>query len=311
MIIELRQMNGKILRIERLKEFCFTQTYGVACDSLWAYFFSQTPVDEIVSIRGYENQKLIFNGFCDCQREREDKNGYEIYFYARSSASVLVDNEAMPLSYNKPSANQLCFNIARGMGFNSSLPNIYSETKYEVTKGTSCYGAISQYVLLISGKSIGVTPNNEIRIIDYSDNVLNLNKYQVVSAVHTINRSEPYLEIAFKKSNAQPDYCVHTKSRLGEKVGINKSMLINLSSLPQWQRENTVLERLKSSYKDYKVLQVTISGYVGEGLLQRFNYKEYNDYALSEKRYFCNKNGEFTAMTLKKRTDIKEITYVD
>ena len=311
MIIELSFINGKRMKVQRLEEFNLTQTAGVACDSLWAYFYVDKELEEISGVKAFKNDRLIFNGYCDCQRESWDEKGYKVFFYARSSASVLVDNEAMPLTYNKPSANQLFFSIAKDMGFSANLPRISSNTKYEVTKGMSCFGAINQFVLLMSGKSIYVTPYNEIRLLDYSKNVVSLDSNAVLYAQHTTNRSEPYQQIAFKKSNSQPDYSVHTKSRYGQELGINKSMLINLSSLPQWQRENTVLNKLKQSYENYKVLELKLAGYVDEGLLQRFRYKGYYDYALSEKRYFCNGDGEFTSLTLKKMIDIKEITYVD
>lgn len=89
----------------------------------------------------------------------------------------------------------------------------------------------------------------------------------------------------------------------------------NLNSLPQWQRDNSVLLQLKSSFEDYRTLEVSVSGYADEPLLRRFNchigQKSYEDYILMERKFICTEKGTSTKLTLKKQMDIKEITYVD
>lgn len=315
MKIEIETIDGKRLMIDRIKEIGFTQSVGVACDSLWVSFFSSSSIAEIVKVRAYNNNTLIFNGLCDCQKSTVNKEKNEIYIYARSSAAILVDNEAQPFTYEKPSARQLCCCNTEKFGFVCKLPDIYSNMKYEVVKGTSCYGAVSSFVSLLTGESIFITPDNKIEIMKISDGIKNINKYKIVSACHTINRSEPYLQIIFKKSSFESAYNMHTKSQLADEAGIGRMVYINLSSLPQWQRENIVLQRLKKSYEDYRVLEIKVCGYGDERLLQRFSYRSayegFDDYTLYEKRYVYDENGEFTVFKLKKSIDLKEITYVD
>ena len=102
---------------------------------------------------------------------------------------------------------------------------------------------------------------------------------------------------------------------LCDSLGINRTKFINLNSLPKWQRDNTVLLQLKSSFEDYKTLEVSVSGYADEPLLRRFDcstqHKSYSDYVLTQRKFICTKNGTVTMLTLKKQLDIKEITYVD
>ncbi len=311
MRLELEGVSGEILTVDKFTELCFTQSAGVACDSLWAYFYSDGDIFEISKVRAYENGRLVFNGFCDCQKRTEDSNGSKNYFYARSSACVLVDNEAQGVTYDKPSAKQLSLCNAEKYGFKTNLPDIYSNMKYEVSKGTSCFTAVNQFVLLLTGNCICVSPENEISLQLLSDDLKSLDKYNILSSVAIINRSEPYSQILFKKEYSSPQYSMHTESALAMEAGIERTAYINLSSLPQWQRERTVLQRLKDSFSDYKMLEIKVSGFADEVLLQRFNYKTYSDYVLSEKRYVCDKNGEYTRLILKKNLDIKEITYVD
>lgn len=315
MIIELTTIDGKKVTVDTFSELCFTQTAGVACDSLWATFTSDKKMDEINSVKLYVNDKLVFNGFCDCQKNTYDTGGFKIYFYARSTACMLVDNEAEPYTYQHPSAKQLCFSLAEGLGFTNSLPNISSTDRYEITKGTSRYGAISQFVLLLTGEHIHITPQNNIELMTKSDTIKGLNDYDILCLTEITNRSEPLSQIQFKQNSSQEKYNLHTKSVLSDSLKINRTKFINLNSLPQWQRDNSVLLQLKSSFEDYRTLEVSVSGYADEPLLRRFNchigQKSYEDYILTERKFICTEKGTLTKLTLKKQMDIKEITYVD
>lgn len=315
MIIELTTVDGKKITVDKFTELCFTQTAGVACDSLWTTFISDNCIDDIDSVKLYINYKLVFSGLCDCQKSTYDTNGFEIYFYARSTACILVDNEAEPYTYQHPSAKQLCFALAEGLGFSNSLPDISSTNQYEITKGTSRYGAISQFVSLLTGKYINITPKNDIELISESSEIKNLNDYDILSLTETINRSEPLSQIQFKQTSSQEKYNLHTKSMLCDRLGINRTKFINLNSLPRWQRDNTVLLQLKNSFENYRILEANVHGYADEPLLRRFNcitnHKSYNDYILTERKFICTEKGTVTKLTLKKQIDIKEITYVD
>ena len=188
MIIELTAADGKKITIDKFTELCFTQTAGVACDSLWASFVPESSIEEICTVRLYINYRLVFNGLCDCQKIIYGTNGAEVYFYARSTACILVDNEAEPYTYQHPSAKQLCFSLAEGLGFSNSLPNISSTEQYEITKGTSRYGAISQFVRLLTGGHINITPKNDIELISESSEIKNLNDYDILSFTEITNR---------------------------------------------------------------------------------------------------------------------------
>lgn len=315
MKIVVKTIDDKEYTHQNLLEINFTQTASVACDCFSAVFKSDTAISEIVTVKVYENDVLLFNGFCDNQKISEDKNGFEIYFYARSTASLLVDNEAEPFTYNKPTANQLCFTFAKPLGFDCELPSIKSDEKYEVAKGTSCFDAISQFVSLTNRGQIYVTPQNSIRIYEKSSDIKSLNAYRILSVCAVINRSEPLSEILFKRTSLS-GYKLHTRSQVNEGLKLNeRRQYINLTSLPQWQREYAVLERLKSSFENYKILEVTVAGYASDKLYQRLSYSskigEFEDYILTEKKYTIDKNGRQTRLTLKKEIDIKEITYVD
>ncbi len=316
MKIVLKTISGMEYEPEEITEINFTCTAGIACDSIRLRFKSSDHCDEIVTVKAFNASEMIFNGYCDNQRISEDGGGYEVYIYARSSACILVDNEAEPFTYNMPTANQLCFTFARPFGFSGDMPVIESKEKYEVTKGTSCYGAISGFVSMAAGKHIYISPQNRIQLLEKSEDIENLGKYGVLSAATVINRSEPLTEVRFKKTSSASGYRLHMRAQARQDFNFNERVrYVNLSSLPQWQREYTVLKTLKDSFEDYQTLEVTVTGYMSKPLLQRFSYSsaigEYENYVLTEKEYIYSTSGERTRLTLKKEIDIKEITYVD
>ena len=298
-----------------LCEINFTQTAKVACDSLCFYFKSNVFIEEIDRVAAFDGGNLVFSGICDCQKRIETQNGFENYIYARSSAAVLVDNEALPFTYNCPTAVQLWYSLAKDKGFKNCLPQVVSTDKYEVTKGNSCFAAIRQFVELKTGKVMYVTPENELKCFEKSSDIKSLNDYKVLSCTATVNRSEPVSRLCVKKLSSDTDYKLNMKALVSDEIGIDRVQYLNLQSLPQWQRENGAINKLKSYFEDYKILEIKVSGFVSDSLYQRFSYKsaggQYDDYILTEKKYTLDKNGEVTRLTLKKEIDIKEITYVD
>lgn len=316
MRIEMKTIDGSVYVPENITELNFTQTAEAACDCFSIVFKSREPIGEITTVQVFDEDTLVFNGYCDMQRISEDKDGFEIYFYARSGSSILLDNEAEPFTYNKPSARQLCFTFAEPFGFICDLPEIAIEHKYEVAKGTSCYGAISRFVELTTGALIYVTPQNSIRLREKSEDVKDLSRYKILSAKAVINRSEPLSQICFKGAASSAGYRLHTAAKVQSDYKLcERKQYVNLFSLEPWQREYAVLQRLKNSYKDYKVLELTVAGYVKDELYQRFSYfsaiGDFADYILTEKKYTADKNGTVTRLILKKDVDVKEITYVD
>lgn len=315
MNITVFTVDGKQYSNLDLCEINFSQACSVACDSLYFYFKSDEFIEEIDRVVAYNGDSLVFNGYCDCQKRYDTKNGYENYIYARSCASRLVDNEALPFTYNCPTATQLWYTLARDRGFKNGLPQVSSSDKYEITKGTSCFGAIRNFVELKTGKIMYVSPEKELKCFEPSDSVKSLNDYKVLSCVSIINRSEPLSRICIKKTADDTSYSFGMKAQLSDALKIDRAQYINLQALPQWQKETSVQNRLKASWDSYKVLEIKVSGFVEDRLFQRFSYASrgavYDDYILTEKRYTASKNAEVTRLTLKKQMDVKEISYVD
>lgn len=314
MTFQLFDVNGSSFNAEKIISYELIMEADAPCDGLRLNFFCESEIGEICIVKGYRNGRLVFNGLCDKQKLTVSQSGKICFIYARSSAALLVDNEAVPCQYENPSARQLWFSNAKDFGFEINLPELYSQNSYLVSKGTSCYGAINNYISAVSGAPVYATPENVLQIYKESRSVKRLDDYDVSSVSYVINRSEPISEIDYK-IHSSDNYSYHFKSGFVQKMGINRKRMINLSSIPLWQRENNAEKIIKSSLKEYYSVSVVIFGECDLEIYDRiavdsdapFKNKEFY---VSELSFCRNENGEQTTALLKRKTDGEIINYV-
>ncbi|MGN1202220.1 MAG: hypothetical protein ACI4RF_02920, partial [Eubacterium sp.] len=67
MRITVKAIDNREYELENVTELNFTQTAGVACDCFCARFKNSNPIGEIVTVRVYDGERLLFNGYCDSQ----------------------------------------------------------------------------------------------------------------------------------------------------------------------------------------------------------------------------------------------------
>ncbi len=314
MRFELYAIDGSVFEPELITSYELVSEVDSACDGLRLNFTSHELLGEICIVKAYSAEKLFFNGFCDMQRITSGNGFYSYFIYARSSAALLVDNEAVPCLYNCPSARQLWYSNARDMGFECELPEICSEYNYLVSKGTSCYGAINDFVFAVYGAPVYASPENVLCVYKESKDIKKLEDYSLLSLSCVINRSEPISDIDYK-INSSDDYVYHFKSDFLHSKGFLRKRLFNLSAVPIWQREITAAAKIKESLSEYYSVIAEISGECDVKLCDRisvdFAAREYGgEFLVNEIVKSMGKSGEKTTLVLKKRIDGELVNYV-
>lgn len=314
MTFQLFDINGNAFEADQIISYEFISEAEAPCDSLRINFFCKEKIGEICVVKAYRSKKLVFNGFCDKQKITLSKSGRICFIYARSSASLLVDNEAVPCQYEKPSARQLWFSNAKDFGFKISLPELYSQHSYLVSKGTSCYGAINDYVSAVSGTPIYATPENELKIYEESSSIKKLDDYKVISLSYVINRSEPISEVDYKINSAD-HYSYHFKSDFVQNMGIKRKRMINLSSIPLWQREINAEKIIRKALDEYYSVSAVLAGNCDLQIYDRvvldFDlFEKDEEFFVSEIVISKNENGEKTSVLLKKKINGELVNYV-
>lgn len=306
-------IDGKSVLLKEVKSYRLSRDYDAPCDGLRVYFLSDTSLAELNAVKVYNDKKMIFNGFVDTQREEVCEDGVWCFIFARSTASVLVDNQALPFAYNCPSANSLFYHNAYSFGFDSKLPELVTSSNYQVNKGVSCYGAINDFVYGISGKNVLIDVNNCLYIPD-SEDEFDLNKYNIIEEKHNINRGNVVSQIDYK-INGSSEYCYHLKSRFFEEKGIKRIKKTNISSLPLWQQESALRNILESYASGYETVEISVQGFVDApiGINAVYNGKSLTlngDYYISSVCVCADDKGIYSRIILSKHIDLKEVNYV-
>ena len=314
MTLCFEDVSGRSFIPDGITELTLLEETDVPCGSIALKFTPAGMPDELKGVRVFRDGKLIFSGCVDTQRTSADEGGTECFVYARSGICALVDNQAEPFTYCCPSTDQLFACCAEDSGFTNGIANISSGEKYEIPQGTSCYGAINNFVSLLTGSSVYATAKNELKIRQISEDVKPLDGSKIIGFSYVINRSEPLTQIDYKRVQGVK-YGIHARSFAAAGRGINRRRFINLGSLPQWQRERTVSNRLKRSFDSYRLAEVKTAGFAEAELMQRMSLDcglgHFDGLLLIKKKYISDKNGEYTFLTFRQLTDIEEVTYVD
>lgn len=307
-------INGCRRELFSVTSYQISRDYDAACDGLRVSYSPDALPNELCSIEAYSSDKRIFNGYIDTQRDTTDNNGTSCFIYARSSACLLTDNEATPRTYDSPSALALYTANAKDYGFICDLPRVYSKEQYQVSKGTSCYRAIAEFVEGICGGRVVVDANNCITLLGNEEKHIILSD-GVISEKRIINRGDAITEIDYKiKSSNLFDH--HIKSRFFEKRGIRKSKKENLSTLPIWQKEYMLKNMLADSARSYKSIELVLDGAIDINLGDRVDYLSRNlgkceDMLATSVCHYLDSNGERTKIVLSLDIDLEEIIYVD
>ncbi len=309
MIFILKDIDDKQYIIDMAVSYELISEVGAACSGLRLYFDSDEQIGEINAVLvKNDSGTLVFNGFCDLQRESIKEYTSEYFIYARSTAALLVDNEASPFEYKNPTAKQLFAVNAEGFGFKCALPDIYTENSYVVSKGTSCFGAVNDFVFMMTGVPVYIDESNILKAYRISESVKHLSDYDVISQSFIINRCDVISRVDYK-INASENYKYHYSSALAEKNNIIRSRKINLSGLPLLQRENAAKKLISASVDNYYSMKVQLAGDCDFKLYDRVE-TEKGEFIVCEIINSKSEKGGETALVLKKKTDGELINYV-
>lgn len=312
MIIKARNLYEKEIIISDVSKFEFVRSADAPCDSFYAEFQSDFDLGEIDEICVFDGGTKVFCGTADCQTMQKNASGLFFTLYARSAAAVLVDNEAAPCIYNMPCSQGLFNAHAREFGFVNKTENIYSNESYEIQKGTSCWGAINNFVYSKTLRNIYVNQNKEIVVLRPGENVENLDSYNVLSAKKVINRGSVISEVHYK-INGSDKYCYCLKSTFAEERNICRKRFVNLSGIPAYRRENSLHKKIGQGLEDYYCGEVVLNGAVNFDLLARVKCValDSGEYLIRQIVISGSESGIKTKLSLSREFDAKEINYVD
>lgn len=115
-------------------------------------------------------QTVLFDGQVDEQREVITAGEHTVTLYARSAAALLLDNEALCGTYNRPSFADILAQHAKPYGIDTdqSLSARYGEA-FTVSKGESEWSVLERFCRLVFGRSPRVEQGGRLNIQPLKD----------------------------------------------------------------------------------------------------------------------------------------------
>ncbi|MGN0531738.1 MAG: hypothetical protein ACI4IN_02970 [Eubacterium sp.] len=310
---ELTDIDDRIVDIDNILSYELSMDVDAPCHGLRLYFTHSRSLAELYSIRVYTDSKCIFNGYVDTQRETVNDDGITCFVYARSSACLLVDNQAKPFTYCRPCTEALYFLNAKEYGFTNQLPNIACDGNYLVTAGKSCWAAINDFVYGMTGSRIFVTADNCI-VPARQGKKSEISPNSIVSARRVINRGDVISGIDYKNGDSS-DYINHYRSDFFCDRRIRSTRKQNLGAYPEWQKNYILHNQLAQAGDNYIVYQLRLADVWQGNLLDTVELQL--DYfggtgvlQVSSIRYSMDKSGVSTVVKLRRTIDMEEINYV-
>lgn len=306
-------VGGEKMTVDKIKSFELCRETDAPCDGLRLWLATDKALPEIHRVKMTVNGELIFNGFCDTQRETVSNDGFEGFIYARSSACVLTGIEAKPDSLYYPSARTIYEKYIKDYGFLYALPEVNYSGQYMINKGTSLFGALDGFVFGVTGKHIYINALDEIELLQSNDTVyLGEN---IISERKSINRGDLLCGIDYKLSSEE-SYAHHRESELMKRRKATARVMKNLSALTPLQRENALSSAMAQANDEYVVYDIDVSGLFVARLCDKVRYKGVIFEPSGELRikgidYIFDSKGYHTRLKLTEKTDLEELSYVD
>lgn len=312
LVFTLFDLDGRVFQVNNLISYELCQDADAPCDSLSLRFLCKCALPEILSVEAKADGKRVFFGYVDTQREEKNNNGFVCFIYARSSACLLTDSEAKPKTYYSASTGGLWKANCENLGFEYALGDIYCDYPYQVSKGTSVFGALQKFVYGVTGKSIRVSPDNVVEVMKTKNRRSNMKN--ILSIKRIINRANALAEIRYKL-NSEQDYIYRRESEFIKGRRITASVMKNLSSVEDWQRDRLLSSMMADANSEYYTYEISMLGYnqvelMDEVEIQDEHFGEVYGVAFSIV-HSLDENGEKTFVKIKKQLDLEERTYVD
>ena len=206
MTFELEFLDGKRAVPRQLLSYRWSGDVTAGCDGLRLHFLWDGDLPEVYRVRGFApDGACCFFGYADQQKLTVTPGQRRGFVYARSSACLLLDNEALPISLNAPNVDQMVHHYAAPFGFTAALPAGTAPGQYTVEKGTSCFGALQGFMQVLGAKGVFADPEN--RLCVYGSEVpVTLPGDQITSITAVTERGEAPGIYAYKIASAEP-YC--------------------------------------------------------------------------------------------------------
>lgn len=273
------------------------------CDDINITFPIDKLIDEVKVIYVYNQDKLIFKGIVDQQSIEYTSSGIFLNIVARSPASYLLDNEAKPQTYYRPSLKIIFEKHIKPFGFKGFIGNgkVFSST-FVISKGMSEWDVLEKFCnnyLRIQPRvtldeyidASGKSTNKEIIFSNAGGNL----KYSSFS--YKIRRHKRLSEI-FVRATKNDSYSIKVSDYDAINKSIKRRRYLNAtdeSLTPVIAGQNMISNSKKDAYEFILQCPGVVDINLGDKIkINDYVLGEFRDIFVKEIIYTLNSNFEMT-----------------
>ena len=280
----------------------------IPAHSFYGEFLWEGPMKELKYLTVTANKKTVFHGPVDEQMLSCTERGIILSVSARSRAAYLLDNEAIPRIYDRPSFADICSIHCKPYGFEIFRGEGRCPAKFQVSKGMTEWEVLDRFCRNVLGKHVRITEDDVIDAggeLEWGKVIISNHipgGLRFSSAKARCKRYGVLSEIQYKLNNGE-DYHYFIKNEDAKRRGISARRLVNLGGMPDWMNKEMTQGRLNDSARD----QFTVTAILPEFLSVRVGMNaafldpilgEYRNLIVSEVSCQIDTQGTFTTVLL-------------
>ena len=248
-------VDGREIVLENLIKIRLEKSLWVPAHSLQGEFFWEMAQEEMKYLKVSADGKIVFHGPVDEQALSCTAQGTVLSVSARSRAAYLLDNEAIPRIYDRPSFEDICSIHCKPYGFQKYLGTGRCPAKFQVSKGMTEWDVLDRFCRSVMGKRVRITDDD---VIDASggmepERIIISNHIpgglRFSSAKAGYKRYGVVSEIQYKLNSGE-DYTYFIKNEDAQRQGINARRLVNLGGVPDWMNGALTQGKLEDSTRE-------------------------------------------------------------
>lgn len=306
----LKTVSGKTLERYDALSVTVNMEENVPADDAVLIFPYNGKTEEITEIELFDGKNVVFSGVSDEQHMViKDKSAY-LKINARSMAALLLDNEARPICYNKPSLDVLFNSLARPFGIKSyDGGDVTFHGSQTVYKGQSCFKVLytffkncfSRFPRITPDKRLSLSLEGENKSVVFSDGGDGID---YVYFKESIKRHKEISKVYLKLQNAC-GYSVAVDNEDALKRGITAQRYLNAAAL-DITPASCAYKMIENSKSDGYDVQLCLKGRFldllgANAVIKNKTAGEITDVYIYKIRYSLTSENEQTVINLKRR----------
>lgn len=254
------------------------------CDSLYAEFLLFEPIGELETISAFNGDKLEFFGKVDEQKVELSSAGLIMSVSARSN-SYLIDNEANPTTYTRPSLGDIYKNHLKPFGIKGVLGNGICQGDFSVSKGTCHWAVVDEFCRCVLNVCPQITSDGYLDAQNafLNDEVIKFHSNEFFKASLKYKRYGVIGKINYKSDKAE-DYKNAIYNSEAKSRNIETERYLNLTDSPLWKRQYRLHRAFTNSLNGSFEIEIEVPF---DSVIETGTTAEFSNKCLGEFKNLC------------------------